>query len=185
MSDFQLQFGDETLKVDGSFPEVGTYLPSFMLVDEHLNDLALEHFRTEHKVLISLISIDEEEHGGLRLLRTLHRHLERWPTLKVLAISVDSPFALHRARREHGMPGTVLLSTLRGRDFHLHYGVLIKDYPLAGFTAPSLILADKDDVILYAERLGDTRGEFDWNALHLAINELMNTPQLLPQTTMR
>jgi thiol peroxidase len=180
MSKFQLCFGDETLAVEGEFPTLGQLLPSFMLVDEHLNDVALELYRTDHKILVTLLSVDIDEHAGLNLLRSLRRHLERWPSLKILAITVDSPFSLHRSRREHGMPGTILLSTLRGRDFHRYYGVLIKDYPLSGFTAPSVILADRDDKVLYSERLNDTRDEFDWERLQAAISALYAPPPPRP-----
>lgn len=180
MSDFQLRFGEETLAVEGDFPTPGKLLPSFMLVDEHLNDVALELFRTEHKIIVTLLSVDVDEHAGLNLLRNLRRQLEKWPALRIIAISVDTPFSLHRARREHGMPGTVLLSTLRGRDFHRHYGVLLKDYPLAGFTAPSVLLADQNDQVLYSERLQDTRDEFDWQALKAAIGALYAPPAVPP-----
>lgn len=180
MSEFYLRFGEETLAVEGEFPKPGTLLPSFMLVDEHLNDVSLELFRTEDKILVTLLSLDVDDHAGLNLMRSLRKHLERWPTLRILAITVDSPFSLHRARREHGMPGTVLMSTLRGRDFHRHYGVLLKDFPLAGFTAPSIILASKDDQVLYSERLGDTRDEFNWHALQAAIGELYAPPAIAP-----
>jgi thiol peroxidase len=176
MDSFQLSYNEETLAVEGDFPQPGTYLPSFMLVDEHLNDVALEHYRGEAKVLITLLSVDSDEHGGLSLLRELRRQLERWPALRIMSISVDSPYSLHRSRREHGMPGVVLLSTLRGRDFHRRYGVLLKDYPLAGFTAPALILTDQNDMVLYSERLADTHDEFDWQSLNLAIAQLHAPP---------
>ena len=56
----------------------------------------------------------------------------------------------------------LLLSTLRGRDFHKDYGVLIAEHPFAGFTAPALVLADFTDTVLASERLPDTAASFDW-----------------------
>jgi thiol peroxidase len=78
---------------------------------------------------------------------------------------VDSPFSLQRARREHGLPQVVLLSTLRGRDFHKHYGVLLQDIPLAGVTCPALWLADEQDTIHFAQRLDGDEHEFDLTSL--------------------
>ncbi|QEL56410.1 thioredoxin domain-containing protein [Chromobacterium paludis] len=164
MTDFWLQYGDEMLPVIGDFPKVGDYLPSFMLVDDQKRDAALESFMGP-KVILTLLSVDEEEHGGILLLREVRRFLDRWPHLKLIVITVDSPSSLARARHEHGLPHTTLLSTLRGRDFHKRYGVLITEFPLSGYTAPALMLADANNVAHYAERLSDTRALFDFEAI--------------------
>ncbi|AXK38341.1 thiol peroxidase [Crenobacter cavernae] len=172
MDGFRLQQGDDKLRVDGDFPHTGDWMPSFMLVDETLNDVSLERFLGQAKVVVTLLSLDEDAHGGLKLLQETLRHLERWPSLARIVVTVDSPFALRRARREHGLPGVTLLSTLRGRDFHRQYGVMISDYPLAGFTAPALIVGDGKDRVVYAERLADTRDGFDWLAVEVAMSNL-------------
>ncbi|HJV05823.1 MAG TPA: redoxin family protein [Chromobacteriaceae bacterium] len=165
MSNFQLLYGDEALQVSGNFPQAGETLPSFMLVDEGKHDVALEAFAGKPKVLLTLLSLDEEEHGGMRLLRATRRFLERWPHVQLLVVTVDSPSSLARTRQEHGLPGVALLSTLRGRDFHKSYGVLITDYPLTGYTSPAIWLADSQDKILYAERLSNTLNDFDFETL--------------------
>jgi thiol peroxidase len=170
MTDFWLQYGDEMLPVIGDFPRVGDYLPSFMLVDDQKHDAALEGYPGP-KVIVTLLSVDEEEHGGILLLRETRRCLDRWPHLKLIVITVDSPSSLARARHEHGLPHTTLLSTLRGRDFHKRYGVLITEYPLSGYTAPAIILADANHVVHYAERLVDTRALFDFDAIDALLRQ--------------
>jgi len=165
MSDFTLMYGDEAIPVAGDFPPVGSFLPSFMLVDEHKHDIALEAFAGQAKVILTLLSLDEDEHGGMALLHDTRRFLEAWPGLQLIVVCVDSPSSLLRSRREHGLPGIVLLSTLRGRDFHKQYGILACGYPLSGYTAPSILIAGGDDTIHYAERLGNTSGRFDQHAI--------------------
>ncbi|WP_199730983.1 thiol peroxidase [Aquitalea sp. FJL05] len=160
MHDFILQYGDEAIPVSGEFPLPDSYLPSFMLVDEHKRDIALEAFAGQPKVILTLLSLDEDEHGGLALLRDTRRFLENWPALQPIVVCVDSPSSLLRSRHEHGLPGVTLLSTLRGRDFHKQYGVLASGYPLSGYTAPAILIADSDNVILYAERLCHSNGRF-------------------------
>lgn len=172
MDGFRLQVGEDRLRVDGDFPRPGDWMPSFMLVDETLNDVSLEAFLGQPKALITLLSLDEERHGGLALLRETLARLERWPSLARIVVTIDSPFALARARREHGLPGVTLLSTLRGRDFHRRYGVLIADHPLSGFTAPALIVGDGDDHVVHAERLADVDDHFDWLACEAAMSRL-------------
>lgn len=168
-------FRDEALSVGGTFPAVGGLLHSFMLVDERLHDVALEQFLGKPKLVLTLLSIDSPEQG-LDSLQQLRRSLERWPQLTWLVISVDSPFSLAKAHREHGLPFVHLLSTLRGRDFHKHYGVLIQDIPLAGFTCPALWLADGEDRILFAQRLSHTDAEFDIHGLKQALEQLFTPP---------
>ena len=165
MAQHRVVYGEEILPVTGDFPEAGTQLPSFMLVDDQFNDVPLEHFGGLPKIILTLLSIDEAEHGGLRLLRETRRYFERWPQLHLIIITVDSPSSLRRARKEHGLPGVSLLSTLRGRDFHKRYGVLISEYPLAGYTAPAIILTDGSDKVFYSERLRDTLDDFHFDKI--------------------
>ncbi|NWK77081.1 thiol peroxidase [Aquitalea sp. LB_tupeE] len=165
MSDFILQYGDEDIPVAGDFPQVGHFLPSFMLVDEHKRDLALENFAGRPKAIITLLSVDEGEHAGLALLQDTRRFLESWPELAIIVITVDSPSSLLRCRQAHGLPGVSLLSTLRGRDFHKQYGVLAMGYPLSGYTAPAILIADGDNLIHYAERLHHTTDRFNQHAI--------------------
>ena len=160
MHPFRLVYGEDILPLVGDFPVAGSPLPSFMLVDDQFNDVALAQFASQPKAIITLLSLDENEHGGMRLLRETLRLLERWPWLQTIVISVDSPSTLRRIRKEHGLPGVHLLSTLRGRDFHKHFGVLITEYPLAGYTAPAIFIADADNQVLYSERLHDTLDDF-------------------------
>jgi thiol peroxidase len=174
MNQFRLIYGEDILPVIGDFPVAGSRLPSFMLVDGRFNDVALGQFTGAPKVIMTLLSLDENQHGGMRLLKETLRVLERWPLLRIIVITVDSPSTLRRVHKEHGLPGVTLLSTLRGRDFHKHFGVLINEYPLAGYTAPALVLADADNTVLFAERLRDTLDDFS----HTEIIENMTTWQM-------
>ncbi|GHD74082.1 redoxin family protein [Vogesella fluminis] len=164
MTHSHFRFADEWLAVDGHFPQAGDTLPSFMLVDEQLRDVSLEHFLGHDKLVVTLLSLDAPM-AGLALLQELRRQLEPWPQLQLIVITVDSPFSLARARKEHGLPYATLLSTLRGRDFHKHFGVLIQDVPLSGMTCPALWLADGDDRIYHAQRLRHEDDEFDFAGL--------------------
>lgn len=172
MSQFKLLYGEEILPIIGDFPLPGQILPSFMLVDDQFNDIPLAQFDGQYKILITLLSLDEQEHGGMRLLRETLDVLERWPWLQAIIVSVDSPSTLRRTRKERGLPNIVLLSTLRGRDFHKHFGVLITEYPLAGYTAPALILTGPDNSVLYAERLRDTIDDFNLPALQTRLQSI-------------
>jgi thiol peroxidase len=177
MHPFRLLYGEDILPIIGDFPQAGAPLPGFMLVDGNFNDVALGQFAGAPKALITLLSFDEDIHGGMRLLRETLRALERWPSLQVIVISVDSPSTLRRVHKEHGLPNVTLLSTLRGRDFHKHFGVLITEYPLAGYTAPALILADADNQVVHSERLRDTLDDFDLAAVRSTLSQMVAVEQ--------
>jgi len=168
-------YQEEALDVGGQFPEAGHTLPSFMLVDEQLRDVSLERYLGRVKLVVTLLSIDAEQ-AGLTLLQDLRRALEAWPLLQFIVITVDSPFSLARARREHGLPHVVLLSTLRGRDFHKHFGVLLQDIPLAGVTCPALWLVDEQDHIHFAQRLEADDQSFDLPRLREKLDAVFNPP---------
>lgn len=169
------RYHDDTLAVGGQFPEAGHTLPSFMLVDEQLRDVALERYLGRVKLVLTLLSLDDEEYG-LPLLQDVRRALEAWPQLQFIVITVDSPFSLRRARQAHGLPQVVLLSTLRGRDFHKHFGVLLQDTPLAGMTCPALWLADGKDDIHFAQRLSSAEQAVDLVGLRQALQQLFAAP---------
>lgn len=175
MTNHPFTYQDEVLEVGGTFPETGHTLPSFMLVDEQLRDVSLERFLGRTKLVLTLLSLDAED-GGLPLLQSLRRQLEHWPLLQFIVITVDSPFTLQRIRKSHGLPQVVLLSTLRGRDFHKHFGVLLHDYPLSGFTCPALWVVDEADQILYAERLEHAEGSFNLPKLRMALMQAFAPP---------
>jgi thiol peroxidase len=172
MNQFKLIYGEDILPIMGDFPAPGSHLPSFMLVDDRFNDVALGQFAGAPKVIITLLSLDETQHGGMRLLQETLRFLERWPHLQTIVVTVDSPSTLRRIHKDHGLPRVTLLSTLRGRDFHKHFGVLITEYPLAGYTAPALILADANNTVLYSERLRDTLDDFTTSGVQACMEAL-------------
>lgn len=174
MTHFHFRHADDQLEVEGCFPQAGETLPSFMLVDEQLRDVSLERFLGHDKLVVTLLSLDAPK-AGLALLQALRRQLEPWPQLQLIVITVDSPFSLARARQAHGLPYVVLLSTLRGRDFHKHFGVLIRDVPLAGMTCPALWLVDGDDRIGYAQRLQSEDEDFDFAELRQQLVERYST----------
>lgn len=172
MTQFRLLYGEYILPLLGELPKQGDALPSFMLVDDQFNDVALAQFTGQPKAIITILSLDENEHGGMRLLRETLRILERSPTLQIIVVSVDSPSTLRRVRKERGLPRVTLLSTLRGRDFHKHFGVLITEYPLSGYTAPSILIADAENTILYGERLRDTLDDFKFDQMAPALEAI-------------
>lgn len=158
----------DKVHVAGDLPLPGMQLPGFMLVDVHFNDIALEKFRDRAKVLMTVLSVELED--SARQVDDMFASagsLACAPAL--IVVSADTPLTQKRVAMQRGWQGAMMLSTLRGRDFHRDYGVMVMEHPFAGLTAPAVLVADPFDVIRYSARLPDTGASFDWDEVALAL----------------
>ncbi|NHQ88674.1 thiol peroxidase [Iodobacter sp. HSC-16F04] len=151
------------INVGGQFPVVGEYAHSFLLVDSGMIDVPLSRFAGKPKIIAVIPSIDSEI--GLIIARQLDRLSAEWPDCVILVISVDTPYALSRVMEQEHFRRVQLLCTLRGRDFHKDYGVMITDIPLSGFMATALIGLNAYDIVMYSELVPDLSFEPDYGAM--------------------
>ena len=86
------------------------------------------------------------------------------PNTVVLTISADLPFAQNRFCGAEGLNHVITLSTLRGRDFHKDYGVMIMDPPLSGLTARAVVVLDENDKVVYSELVPEIKQEPNYDA---------------------
>jgi thiol peroxidase len=133
-----------------------------MLVDKDLNDVSLSQFAGRRKILNIVPSLDTPICA--ESTRKFNDEASRLPNTIVIVISADLPFAQGRFCALENLQNVITLSTLRGRDFHKEYGVMITDYPLAGLTARAVIVLDENDKILHAELVQDIGREPDYDA---------------------
>jgi thiol peroxidase len=77
----------------------------------------------------------------------------------VLAISRDLPFAQKRFCGAEGIQNVVTLSAMRDNKFGESYGVLIKDGPLAGLFARSVVAIDENGKVIYRELVPEIKEE--------------------------
>jgi thiol peroxidase len=109
------------------------------------------------KIIAVVPSVDAEI--GLKIARRLEGMADSFANTKVFVVSIDTPYALSRVIAVEGLRKVTLLSTMRGRDFHKDYGVMITDIPLSGMMATSLFALDENDTVLYAELVQDVNSE--------------------------
>lgn len=161
--------GGEPLNVGGNFPRVGDTAHSFMLVDKDLKDVSLSKFFGKRKILSIVPSIDTPTCAeSTRKFNTIASNL---PNTVVLVISADLPFAQSRFCGAEDMDKVVMLSTMRGRDFHKDYGVMITDIPLSGLLARALIVLDERDRVMYAELVPEIQHEPNYAAALKVLQE--------------
>jgi len=150
------------LHVEGHFPQPGEKAHSFMLVDKDLNDVALSHFAGKRKVLSIVPSLDTPTCA--QSTRVFNQQAASLANTVVIVISSDLPFAQSRFCGAEGIENVITLSTLRGRDFHRDYGVLITEHPLTGLTARAVIVLDENDKVLYSQLVPEIADEPDYDA---------------------
>jgi thiol peroxidase len=155
-------FKGEPINVGGTFPRVGDSARSFMLVDKDLNDVSLSQFAGRRKILNIVPSLDTPVCA--ESTRKFNELASLIPNTVVLVISADLPFAQSRFCAVENLQNVFTLSTMRGRDFHKEYGVMITDYPLAGLTARAVIVLDENDKVLHAELVQEIGKEPDYDA---------------------
>ena len=160
-------FKGEPLNVGGTFPRVGDSARSFMLVDKDLNDVSLSQFAGRRKILNIVPSLDTPVCA--QSTRRFNELASMLPNTVVLVISADLPFAQSRFCAVENLQNVFTLSTMRGRDFHKDYGVMITDYPLAGLTARAVIVLDENDKVLHAELVQEVTREPDYDAALTAV----------------
>ncbi|MEK6664002.1 MAG: thiol peroxidase [Pseudomonadota bacterium] len=155
------------LHVEGHFPQPGDKAHSFMLVDKDLNDVALSHFAGKRKVLSIVPSLDTPTCAAST--RVFNEKAASLANTVVIVISSDLPFAQSRFCGAEGIENVTTLSTLRGRDFHRDYGVLITEHPLTGLTARAVIVLDENDTVLYSQLVPEIADEPDYDAALAAL----------------
>ena len=156
------------VNVEGHFPQPGEKAHSFMLVDKDLNDVALSHFKGKRKVLSIVPSLDTPTCAQSTLV--FNQQAASLVNTVVIVISSDLPFAQTRFCGAQGIENVITLSTLRGRDFHRDYGVLITEHPLTGLTARAVIVLDENDMVIYSQLVPEISDEPDYDAALAALN---------------
>jgi thiol peroxidase len=141
------------VSVAGQLPQKGDVAKPFTLVAKDLSDVALSSFVGKRKVLNIFPSVDTGQIDNT----------------VVLCISSDLPFAQSRFCGAEGLSNVVTLSTLRGDEFKLTYGVAITDGPLAGLTSRAVVVLDEQDNVLYSQLVGEITDEPDYESALAAL----------------
>ncbi|MES2580981.1 MAG: thiol peroxidase [Pseudomonadota bacterium] len=153
--------------VAGNLPKIGSTAPNFTLVDKALADVTLETYAGKLKVLNIFPSVDTPTCA--LSVRAFNKHAANLANTVVLNISADLPFAQTRFCAAEGIENVVNLSTMRGRDFLMNYGVLLFTSKLAGLAARAVIIIDENNVIKYIELVPEIANEPNYDAALAAL----------------
>ena len=159
--------GGNPIAVAGNFPKKGDTAPDFTLTNKDLKDVSLKDFAGRRKVLNIVPSLDTPVCA--KSTRIFNEKAGDMANAAVLIISADLPFAMNRFCGAEGLTNVATLSTVRGHDFHVKYGVDITDGPLKGLTARGVVVLDENNQVLHAELVPEIKQEPDYDAALAAL----------------
>lgn len=152
------------VELRGKFPEKGSRVQGFTLVDGSLAERSLEEFRGDYLVLNIFTSIDTDVCAtSVKEFESRALGIEN---LKILGISKDLPFAQKRFCFSQNIEKAITLSGFRNVKFGQDYGVEITAGPLRGLYARAVILLNPQGEVLYSELVPEITQEPNYdNAL--------------------
>lgn len=146
-------------KTCGELPAVGTTAPNFTLVNSAMENVSLENFPGQKKLLNIVPSLDTP----ICATSTKKFNATTINNAVMLVISADLPFAQKRFCTEFNINTVVPLSMMRSRKFAKDYGVLIEDGPLAGITARAIVVLDENNRVIHTELVPEIAQEPDYD----------------------
>ena len=149
--------------VAGNFVKPGMKAPDFLLSTGDLKDFSLAQAGGK-KVLMNIFPSLDTSVCALSV-RRFNRLAAEIENAVVLCVSRDLPFAQSRFCAAEGIENVVMLSDFRYKSaFGEDYGVVMKDGPLGGLFARSVVIIGTDGNIAYSAMNGEITEEPDYDA---------------------
>lgn len=156
------------LALAGNEIKVGDPAPEAELVDKDLAAVKFSSFRSKVCIVSSFPSLDTSV-CDIMTRKFNEEAVALGPDVRVLAISMDLPFAQGRWCIAADVENVVMLSDHRSASFGTAFGVLIKDLRLL---ARSVFVVDKQGIVRYIEIVDELTNEPDYEAALNAVKEL-------------
>ena len=161
MSQVMLKGGP--VSIGGSFPQPGDTVKDFSLANNKREDVNLESFTGQKKVINIFPSIDTPT-CALSVKRFNDEASDLSNTV-VLCVSADLPFAQKRFCGAEGTDKIITLSSFRNNEkFSGDYGVAILDTTLKGLTTRAVIVVDENNKVIHSELVAEITEEPNYEA---------------------
>lgn len=154
----QITFKQEPVTLYGSQVKKGEYAPNFTVLDNDLNEVTLESYDGQKKLISVVPSIDT----GVcdQQTRKFNEEAAKEDGV-VLTISADLPFAQKRWCASNGLDNVITLSDHRNLSFGKTYGVVMEELRLL---ARSVFVLDKNNKVVYTEIVSEGTNFPDFDA---------------------
>lgn len=146
---------DKPITLMGKGVSQGDSAPNFKVVDGNFSPVSLDDYKGQ-AILISVVpSIDT----GVCSIQTKHFNEKvamQFPSIAMLTISADLPFAQKRFCKAENIDKVTALSDSVWRDFGQKYGLIIKDM---GLLTRSIFILDKNHTVVYKQLVANLSSE--------------------------
>lgn len=146
----------------GELPQKGSMAPDFKAVKNDLSEIKLSDLKGKRVVINIFPSIDTGVCAAS--VRRFNKEASELKNTVVLCLSQDLPFAQARFCGAEGLTNVVTVSTFRNLEFNQGYGMLLKDGPMAGLMARSVVVVDEGGKVIYTELVGEVTNEPNYEA---------------------
>ncbi|MCC2617987.1 thiol peroxidase [Aestuariibacter halophilus] len=153
---------------EGALPAVGSKAPEFTLVKGDLSELTMEDLSGRHIILNIFPSVDTGTCAAS--VRAFNQKAAGLENTTVVCVSADLPFAAARFCGAEGIDNVLTGSTFRS-SFGKDYGVTFTTGPLKGLLSRSVVVIDRQGVVLYNEQVAETADEPDYDQALAALDK--------------
>jgi thiol peroxidase len=158
----------DPLTLLGEEVKAGDKAPDFTVLDNDLQPVTLSDFKGKVLVLCAVPSLDTSV-CDMEIKRFNEEAKKLDPTVAILAISMDLPFAQKRWCGASDVKKVQTASDHRDASFGEAYGVLIKELRLL---ARSVFVVDKEGVVQHAQIVPEVVNEPDYDAALEVVGKL-------------
>ena len=163
-----ITFMGNPLTLMGNRPAVGDPAPDFTVLDNDLSPVQFSSLQGKVRVLVSVPSLDTPV-CDMETRRFNDEAGKLGDDVRILAISMDLPFAQKRWCGAAGVDKVQTLSDHRDAQFGAAYGVLIKELRLL---ARAVFVVDRGGILRYVQLVEEVTHEPDYDAVLKAVAEL-------------
>ena len=150
---------------------IGETAPNFTVLDKDLQPVDQSIFKKKVTVIVAVPSVDTPV-CDIEVKRFSEEAKQLDPTIQILTISMDLPFAQQRWCVASSVDNVNIYSDFNGASFGTNYGVLIKEIRLL---ARAIFIVDKAGKIQYQQLVNEVTDEPDYSAALKAAKELAGT----------
>lgn len=155
-----ISFKGEALKISGKELKVGDTFPAFTLTNTDMGDLSSDSLKGKTVIFTTVPSLDTPT-CAIETKRFNTEAAKLGDNVKILAVSMDLPFAQKRWCGAEGVENVIPLSDYKYRTIGEKFGVMIDSW---GLLARGVFVADKNGKITHVEYVQSISDEPNYDA---------------------
>jgi thioredoxin-dependent peroxiredoxin len=168
----EIYFHSKPLTLLGSTIEKGAIAPSFQAVSLDLEVVTFAASGDKIKLITSFPSLDTPV-CDLQVKEFNKRAANFSPDLRLIAISMDLPFAQKRFCDVNSISNLEVVSDYRFSSFGINYGLLIKELRLL---ARSVLIIDKNNILCYSQVVQELTDALNYQEALQALEDVFKNP---------